>query len=48
GYLVTRVVTIVDRQEGGKEALNAAELELVSLYQLNQVAERARQLETET
>ncbi len=45
GYVVKRVVTIVDRQEGGDKFLKAAELELVSLFELKQVAERAKKLE---
>jgi orotate phosphoribosyltransferase len=35
---VERVVTIVDRQEGGLEAMNAAGLELRSLFLLEEVA----------
>ena len=38
GYSVNRVVTIVDRQEGGQEAMTAADLELVSLFLLEEVA----------
>jgi orotate phosphoribosyltransferase len=38
GYRVDRVVTIVDRQEGGAEAMAAAGLELRSLYLLEEVA----------
>ena len=34
GYVVERVVAIVDRQEGGKDAMIEANLELVSLFQL--------------
>ena len=34
GYVVERVVAIVDRQEGGKDAMLEANLELVSLFQL--------------
>lgn len=41
GYRVTRVVTIVDRQEGGLEAMTAADLELRSLFKLEEVAARA-------
>ncbi len=44
GYAVRRVVTIVDRQEGGAAAMTAADLELVSLFQLSDVAARAREL----
>ena len=38
GYLVERVVTIVDRQEGGLAAMQEAGLELRSLFQLDEVA----------
>ena len=34
GYVVDRVVSIVDRQEGGKDAMMEAQLELCSLFQL--------------
>jgi orotate phosphoribosyltransferase len=44
GYQVSRVVTIVDREEGGAAAMTAAELELVSLFRLSDVAARAREL----
>ncbi len=38
GYTVNRVVTIVDRQEGGLAAMNAAGLELRSLFLLEEIA----------
>ena len=38
GYCVERVVTIVDRQEGGQEAMAAAGLDLRSLFLLEEVA----------
>jgi orotate phosphoribosyltransferase len=41
GYTVERVVTIVDRQEGGLEAMTAAGLELRSLFLLEEVAATA-------
>ncbi|WP_254935154.1 MULTISPECIES: orotate phosphoribosyltransferase [unclassified Cyanobium] len=41
GYTVSRVVTIVDRQEGGVEAMTAAGLELRSLFLLDEVATTA-------
>ena len=41
GYVVNRVVTIVDRQEGGLEAMTAAGLELRSLFLLEEVAAAA-------
>ena len=37
GYIVDRVVTIVDRQEGGEEAMKAAKLELKSLFLLEDI-----------
>jgi orotate phosphoribosyltransferase len=44
GYSVQRVVTIVDREEGGKDAMDAAGLELVALFRLSEVAARAEEL----
>ncbi len=44
GYTVNRVVTIVDRQEGGVEAMTAAGLELRSLFLLDEVAATAASL----
>ena len=44
GYRVERVVTIVDREEGGSAAMTAEGLELVSLFRLEQVATRAKEL----
>ena len=41
GYTVNRVVTIVDRQEGGLDAMTAAGLELRSLFLLDEVAATA-------
>ena len=38
GYVVERVVAIVDRQEGGKDAMIEAKLELRSLFQLSELA----------
>ena len=38
GYVVERVVTIVDRQQGGLAAMQEAGLELRSLFQLDEVA----------
>ncbi len=38
GYVVERVVTIVDRQEGGLAAMQEDGLELRSLFQLDEVA----------
>ena len=35
GYVVDRVVAIVDRQEGGKDAMMKAKLELCSLFSLD-------------
>jgi len=47
GYTVTRVVTIVDRQEGGLAAMTAAGLELRSLFLLEAVASRSAALRGE-
>ena len=41
GYRVGRVVTLVDRQEGGLEAMDAAGLELRSLFLLEEIAATA-------
>jgi orotate phosphoribosyltransferase len=41
GFQVGRVVTIVDRQEGGLEAMTAAGLELRSLFLLDEIAAMA-------
>ena len=38
GYNVNRVVTIVDREEGGDAAITADNLELISLYKLSEIA----------
>jgi orotate phosphoribosyltransferase len=43
GYTVERVVTIVDRQEGGQEAMAAEGLELRSLFLLDEIAAAARE-----
>ena len=42
GYTVNRVVAIVDRQEGGLAAMTAANLELRSLFQLEEIAATAQ------
>ncbi len=42
GYVVERVVAIVDRQEGGAEAMAAAGLDLRSLFLLEEVAALAK------
>jgi orotate phosphoribosyltransferase len=44
GYRVGRVVAIVDRQEGGLEAIGGAGLELRSLFPLEEVAARSASL----
>ena len=38
GYKVDRVVTIVDREEGGDAAMTAENLELISLFKLSEIA----------
>ncbi len=44
GYRVQRVITIVDREEGGVAAMKSAGLELISLYRLSEVAGCALEL----
>ena len=45
GYSVQRVITIVDREEGGQHAMDEAGLQLVSLFRLSEVAAKARELQ---
>ena len=45
GFLIERVAAIVDRQEGGREAMEAAHLDLRSLFLLEEVAGRSAALE---
>ena len=44
GYRVQRVVTIVDREEGGAAAMAAADLELISLFRLSEISAFAQGL----
>ena len=44
GYLVDRVLAIVDREEGGVEAMSRADLDLHSLFFLKEIVERAKSL----
>tara|TARA_B100000214_G_C23726438_1_gene516727 strand:- start:44 stop:625 length:582 start_codon:yes stop_codon:yes gene_type:complete len=44
GYEVNRVLTIVDRQEGGENTLKKANLDLVSLFCLKEISLRAENL----
>lgn len=44
GFVVNRVITLVDREEGGAAAMAAAELELVSLFRLSEVSSCAEEL----
>ncbi len=43
GYCVDRVISIIDRQEGGEEAMKNAGLELISLFLLKDVVNRANE-----
>ncbi|MGB1621529.1 MAG: orotate phosphoribosyltransferase [Synechococcus sp.] len=43
GYRVQRVVTIVDREEGGDAAMAAADLELISLFRLSEISAFAQE-----
>ena len=44
GYLVNRVLAIVDREEGGENAMSKADLELNSLFFLREIVERNKNL----
>ncbi|WP_413683039.1 orotate phosphoribosyltransferase [Prochlorococcus sp. MIT 1011] len=44
GYLVNQVLAIVDREEGGVDAMNKADLDLNSLFFLKEIVERAKSL----
>ncbi len=44
GYLVERVISIVDRQEGGEVNLNEVGLELKTLFLLDDVVAKAQQI----
>jgi len=44
GYLVNQVLAIVDREEGGVDAMSKADLELNSLFFLKEIVERAKSL----
>ena len=44
GYQVKRVVTIVDREEGGEGEMKENGIELISLYQLSEIAAYAAEL----
>ena len=42
GYLVNEVLAIVDREEGGVDAMSKANLDLKSLFFLREIVERAK------
>ncbi len=42
GYLVNQVLAIVDREEGGLDAMSKADLSLNSLFFLKEIVERAK------
>ena len=44
GFAVNRVITLVDREEGGAAAMAAADLEFVSLFRLSEVSSCAEEL----
>jgi len=44
GYLVNQVLAIVDREEGGENAMKTAGLDLNSLFSLKEIVERAKSL----
>ena len=41
GYIVNRVVAIIDREEGGELALSEEQLELVSLFKLSEISTKS-------
>ena len=45
GYLVKQVLAIVDREEGGLDAMSKADLELKSLFFLKEIVDRANGLQ---
>ena len=44
GYLVNQVLAIVDREEGGVDAMTKADLDLKSLFFLKEIVERSKSL----
>ncbi len=44
GFVVNKIVSIVDRQEGGSANIQKAGLKLVSLYMLEQIAKRSKEI----
>ncbi len=40
GYEVKRIISIVDRQEGGADAIKQSGLDLISLFSIDEVSER--------
>ena len=42
GYAVNQVLAIVDREEGGGTAISKADLDLKSLFSLNEIVEKAK------
>ncbi|WP_413677277.1 orotate phosphoribosyltransferase [Prochlorococcus sp. MIT 0916] len=45
GYLVNQVLAIVDREEGGVDAMSKADLNLKSLFFLKEIVEKAKSLQ---
>ncbi len=44
GYLIDKIVTIVDRQEGGKLAMKKEAIELISLFSLEEIVAKSQRL----
>ena len=44
GYVINRVLAIVDREEGGADAMSKADLDLNRLFFLKEIVERAKSL----
>ncbi len=47
GYLISRVVTIVDREEGAESLMSREGLELMSIFSLNEISNRAKRMADE-
>ena len=45
GYEVNQVLAIVDREEGGEDAMSKADLKLNSLFSLKEIVERSKSLQ---
>ena len=44
GYVVNKILTIVDRQEGGAKSMNDQGIELISLFEIDEIINKFRTL----